>query len=87
MATGKTLALTRWTFVGQIMPLLFNMLSRLVIDFLPRSMHLLCRFFLYLCYLEAKNIGSVIKYIIAAIWRKYTIRKHIPIKNCEMVYS
>ena len=41
MATGKTLALTRWTFVGQVMSLLFNMLSRLVIAFLPRSKHLL----------------------------------------------
>ena len=35
--TGKTIALTRWTFVGKVMPLLFNMLSRLVITFLPRS--------------------------------------------------
>ena len=37
----KTIALTRWTFVGKVMPLLFNMLSRLVIAFLPRSKHLL----------------------------------------------
>ena len=37
MTTGKTIALTRWTFVGKVMPLLFNMLSRLVITFLPRS--------------------------------------------------
>ena len=35
MTTGKTIALTRWTFVGQVMSLLFNMLSRLVITFLP----------------------------------------------------
>ena len=35
--TGKTIALTRWTFVGKVMSLLFNMLSRLVITFLPRS--------------------------------------------------
>ena len=35
--TGKTIALTRWTFVGKVMSLLFNMLSRLVIAFLPRS--------------------------------------------------
>ena len=41
MTTGKTKALTRWTFVGKVMPLLFNMLSRLVIAFLPRSNHLL----------------------------------------------
>ena len=37
MTTGKTLALTRWTFVGKVMSLLFNILSRLVIAFLPRS--------------------------------------------------
>ena len=37
MTTGKTIALTRWTFVGKIMSLLVNMLSRLVITFLPRS--------------------------------------------------
>ena len=37
MTTGKTIALTRWTFVGKVMSLLFNMLSRLVVAFLPRS--------------------------------------------------
>ena len=41
MTFGKTVALTRWTFVGQVMSLLFNMLSKLVITFLPRSKHLL----------------------------------------------
>ena len=41
MTTGKTIALTRWTFLGKVMSLLFNMLSRLVITFLPRSKHLL----------------------------------------------
>ena len=41
MITGKTKALTRWTFVGKVMSLLCNMLSRLVIAFLPRSKHLL----------------------------------------------
>ena len=41
MTTGKTIALTRRTFVGKVMSLLFNMLSRLVITFLPRSKHLL----------------------------------------------
>ena len=40
MTTGKTRALTRWTFVGKVMSLLFNMLSRLVITFLPKSKHL-----------------------------------------------
>ena len=41
MTTGKTIALTRWAFVGKAMPLLFNRLFRLVITFLPRSKHLL----------------------------------------------
>ena len=41
MTAGKTIALIRWTFVGNVMSLLFNMLYRLVITFLPRSKHLL----------------------------------------------
>ena len=41
MTTGKTIALTRWTFVGKVMSLLFNMLSRFVIAFLPRRKCLL----------------------------------------------
>ena len=39
MTTGKTMALARWTFVGKVMSLIFTMLSRLVIVFLPRSKH------------------------------------------------
>ena len=41
MTAGKTIALTRWTFIGKVMSLLFNNLSRLVITFLPRNKHLL----------------------------------------------
>ena len=41
VTTGKIIALTRWTFVGKVMSLLFNMLSRLVVTFLPRSKRLL----------------------------------------------
>ena len=41
MTTGKTIALTRWTFVGKVISLLLNMLSRLVITFLPKSKRLL----------------------------------------------
>ena len=41
MTTGKTRALTRWTFVSKVMSLLFNMLSRFLMAFLPRSKHLL----------------------------------------------
>ena len=41
MTTGKTIALTKWTFVSKVMSLLFNMLARLFITFLPKSKHLL----------------------------------------------
>ena len=41
MTTGKTIALTMWTFVSEVMSLLFNMLSRFIIAFLPRSKHIL----------------------------------------------
>ena len=61
MTTGKTILLTRWTFVGKVMSLIFNMLSRLVIAFLPRSKRLLI---LWLqspsaVILEPKKINSV----------------------------
>ena len=49
MTTGETIALTRWTFVGQVMSLLFNMLSRLVIAFLPRSKRLLISWLQSIC--------------------------------------
>ena len=41
MTTGKTIGLTRWTYVGKVVSLLLNMLSKLVITFLPKSKHLL----------------------------------------------
>ena len=61
MTTGKTIALTRRTFVGKLMSLLFNMLSRLVIAFLPRSKHLLILWLMSpsAVILEPKNIKSV----------------------------
>ena len=60
MTTGKTIALTRQTFVGKVTSLLFSMLSRLVITFLPRSKHLLISWLQSLCavILEPKNIKS-----------------------------
>ena len=59
--TGKTIALTRWTFVGKVMSLLFNMLSRLVLTFLPRSKHLLISWLQssFTVILEPKKIKSV----------------------------
>ena len=64
MTTGKTIALIRWTFVGKVMSLLFNMLSRLVITFLPRSKCLLIHGLqsLSAVILEPKKIKSVTAY-------------------------
>ena len=61
MTTRKTIALTRWTFVSKVMCLLFNMLSRLVITFLPKSKHLLISWLQSssAVILEPKNIKSV----------------------------
>ena len=61
MTTGETTGLTRWTFVGRVMPLLFNMLSRLVIDFLQRSKRLLISWPQSLCtvILEPLKIKSL----------------------------
>ena len=60
MTTGKTIALTRWTFVGKVMSLLLNMLSRSVITFLPRSKRLLMSWLQSpsAVILEHKNIKS-----------------------------
>ena len=75
MTTGKTIALTRRTFVGKVMSLLFNMLSRLIIAFLPRNKHLLitdlepaccCMFSSNCCFLTciqiAQEAGQVVWY-------------------------
>ena len=58
MTTGKNIPLTRQTFVGKVMSLLFNMLSRLIIDFLPRSKRLLISLLQspYVVILEPKKI-------------------------------
>ena len=67
MTTGKTIALTRWTFVSKVMSLLFNMLSRLVITFLPRSKCLLISWLQLpsAVILESKNIKSVMVSIVS----------------------
>jgi len=61
MTTGKIIALTRWTLVGKVVPLLFNTLSRFVIAFLPRSKHLFILWLqsLFAVILEPKKIKSV----------------------------
>ena len=61
VTTGKTIALTRWTFIGKVMSLLFNMLSRLVIAFLLRSKYLLTSWLQspFAVILEPKKVKSV----------------------------
>ena len=61
MTTGKTIALIKWTFVDKVMTLLFNMLSRLVITFLPRSKRLLTSWLQspFTLILEPRKIKSV----------------------------
>ena len=68
MTTGKTIALTRWTFVGKVLSLLFNMLSMLVIAFLPRSKCLLISWLqsLSAVILEPKKIKSVTVFIVSS---------------------
>ena len=67
MTTGKTTALTRQTFVGKVMSLLFNMLSRLVITFLPRRKHLLNSWLQSpsAVILEPPKINSVMDFIVS----------------------
>ena len=55
MTTGKTIALIRWTFVGKVISLLFNIISRLVITFLPRSKHLLISWLQYYISIKKKE--------------------------------
>ena len=67
VTTGKTIAMTRWTFVGKVMSLLFNMLSRLVIAFLPRSKRLLIAWLQSPpgVILEPKKIKSITVFIVS----------------------
>ena len=67
ITTGKTIALIRWTFVSKVMSLLFNMLSRLVITFRPRSKHFLISWLQSpsAVILEPKKVKSVTVYIVS----------------------
>jgi len=71
MTTGKTITLTRWTFVGKVMSLLFNMLSILDITFLPRSKCLLISY-VVLYTKEEQNLGNdqinIYKYVFLSLW-------------------
>ena len=70
MTTGKTIALTRWTFVCKVMSLFFNMLSRFVIAFLPRSKRLLISWLQspFAVILEPPKIKSVTVSIVSVLF-------------------
>ena len=72
MTTGKAIALTRWTFVGKVMSLLFNMLSRLVKTFLTRSKHLLISWMQSpsVVILEPKKIKPITVSTFSPLWEK-----------------
>ena len=74
LTTGKTIALTRQTFVGKVMSLLLNMLSRLVITFLPRSKHLLISWLQSpsAVILESPKIKSATVSTVSSIWHEVT---------------
>ena len=74
MTTGKTIALTRWTFVDKVMSLLFKMLSRLVITFLPRSRCLLISWLQSpsAVILESPKIKSATVSTVSSIWHEVT---------------
>ena len=89
ITTGKTIALTRWTFVGKVMSLLFNMRSRFVIAFLPRSKHLLILWMQspFTVILEPKKIKSVtvstlviVNYYLQQVFVFYSGHKFLKIK-------
>ena len=87
MTTGKTIALTRWNFVGKVMSLLFNMLSRLVITFLPRSKCLLISWLQSpsVVILEPQKINSCITWLNNWIFWRFSFPIH-EMKNLERVY-
>ena len=84
MTTGKTIALTIHTFVGKVMSLLFNMLSRLVITFLPRSKHLLISWLqsLSAVILETKKI----KYVTVSIFFPFYLHEVMGLNAMILVF-
>ena len=83
MTTGKTIALSRWTFIGKVMSLLFSMLSRLVITFLPRSKLVIAKF-----RLKLKKVGKTtrpFKYDLNQIPSDYTVEVRNKFKGLDLI--
>ena len=83
MTTGKTIALIRWIFVGKVMSLLFNMLPRLVIAFLPRSKRLLISRVCYFTIRLKTSSGKWIKWKSCLHWSKSRFPKQSCHKNIK----
>ena len=84
MTTGKTIALTRWTLVGKVMSLLLNMLSRLVVTFLPRSKRLLIY---YRIHVQSPWLFPVEMWPLLCSWRDHspisTYKDHLTHDFCS----
>ena len=80
MTTGKTIALTRRTFVGKVMSLLFNMLSRLVITILPRSKRILISFEIIFVYV--REYGNFILMLVAVHFYQHYLLKRLSFLHC-----
>ena len=90
MTTGKTIALTRQSFVGKVMSLLLNMLSRLVIIFFPRSKHLLISWLQSPSAViwEPKKITSITVYIVSpSIWHEVMAAVAIELEKVSFHYG
>ena len=87
MTTGKTIALTRWTFVGKVLFLLFNVLSRLVISFLPRSKRLLISWLQSpsAVILEPNKIKSVTVSTVSPSICHKVMRRHPGVLHCRQI--
>ena len=69
LTTGKTIALTRWTFIGKVMSLVFNMLSRLVIAFLLRSKRLLISWLQSLSTVILEDVNYILR-----VWTRQNLK-------------
>ena len=90
MTTEKTIALTRWTFVGKVMSLLFNMLSKLVITFLPRSKRLLISWLhsASAVILEPRKINSAtVSPVSPSIWHEVILLGRKVMTNLDSIFK
>ena len=87
MTTGKIIALTRWTFVGKVMSLLFNMLSRLVITFLPRKVGRLSMVGIFFTVWDVKRLPAIMKTRIWSLGHEDPLEKEMAIHSNTIAWK